>query len=90
MNPPSEPMRRASLEPLQRFDQLTSLTLRLDCPSLDESNRLPSLLVPVLDSLRQLRCLELYDCEWHDSHSLWLTLRRLCSNQLLHVGLSPG
>ena len=86
----NEPMRHACLQPLQCFDQLTSLTLHLDCTEADPpSPFIPSLLT-ALDSLRQLRCLELQDCNWVESKELLTTLRRLCSEQLLHLGLSAN
>ena len=50
----------------------------------------PRLLATALDSLRSLACLELFACEWATCHPLRTVLRRLCSEQLEHVGLSEG
>ena len=81
-------MQRICLPPLQRFDQLRSLTLQLGDVAKKEMKLLPPLLVTTLDSLRQLRCLELLDSDWLDSEALRVSLHRLCSQQLLHVGLT--
>ena len=70
---------------MQRFDQLTSLTVQLDYNISFEDSLL---MVAALDSLRQLRCLELAKCDVSDYDPLLVTLRRLCSEQLLHVSLS--
>ena len=76
------------LLPLQCFDQLTSLILRLEYLPGNATRLLAPLLVTTLDSLGQLRCLELYQCKSLNCDALLTTLTRMCREQLRHVGLS--
>ena len=82
----NEPRLQAYLRRLRDFAQLTSLTL--ECKTLPTMCLDPATLIASFDALHQLKCLELLRFDRVDSKAMRATIRRLCSEQLEHVGLS--
>lgn len=84
----------AGLEPLRDFTQLVSLTVAVDGILHDDwepsGTTTVDPLIAALHSLRHLRAFELHEPDRLICDTLLTTLRRLCSGQLEHVGLSDG